>query len=378
MNAASPKKIVVLGATGSIGTQALDIVRKSRGTLLVAGLSAHSSRQKLTALAKEFSCANYALTKEGGADTLESLIERSNADIVINGISGAAGLRPSIWTLERGITLALANKETIVMAGSLVMRLAKEKNAPLIPVDSEHSALFQLFARIGKENIESVVLTASGGPFRERAKETFDSITADEALKHPTWNMGKKITIDSATLANKGLEVIEARYLFDIEAQKICVSIHPQSLVHSLVTARDGVLYAQISKPDMRHPILSALAYPAFEKNDFEKLDLAHGATNMNFCAPRWDDFPMLPLAFKAAKTGQAACIAYNAANEAAVDAFIEKKIKFTHFEKITSRVMEECGGQNIDSFADVFLLDAAARKMARQIIEQDIKETPK
>ena len=376
MNTASPKRIVILGATGSIGTQALDIVREARGNFCVAGLSAHSSRQKLLALAKEFSCENYALTGESGEGALESLIERARADIVINGIAGAAGLRPSIWTLERGITLALANKETIVMAGSLITRLAKEKNALLIPVDSEHSALFQLVTHIGKENIESVVLTASGGPFRERAGETFDSITAEEALKHPTWNMGKKITIDSATLANKGLEVIEAGYLFDLASEKISVAIHPQSLVHSLVTAKDGVLYAQISMPDMRHPILTALTYPAFEKNDFAKLDLARAVTTMSFSAPRIKDFPMLPLAFTAVKAGQAACVAYNAANEIAVDAFLQKKIKFTQFESLTARVMEECESQNVNSFDDVFFADSQAREKAREFIGQKIKES--
>ena len=376
MNTASPKRIVILGATGSIGTQALDIVRSARGRFCVAGLSAHSSRQKLLALAQEFSCENYALTDEGGGDALESLIDRARAGIVINGIAGAAGLRPSIWTLERGIKLALANKETIVMAGSLIMRLAKEKNALLIPVDSEHSALFQLVTRIGKENIESVVLTASGGPFRERAQETFDSITAEEALRHPTWNMGKKITIDSATLANKGLEVIEAGYLFDLPAEKISVAIHPQSLVHSLATAKDGVLYAQISMPDMRHPILTALTYPAFEKNDFAKLDLARAVTTMSFSAPRIKDFPMLPLAFTALKAGQAACVAYNAANEIAVDAFLQKKIKFTQFESLTARVMEECESQNVNSFDDVFFADSQAREKAREIIGQEIRES--
>jgi 1-deoxy-D-xylulose-5-phosphate reductoisomerase len=357
------KRVVVLGATGSIGSQTLDIVRKRRNEFAVAGLSAHTNKTRLLALAEEFSCGNTALTGDG--DALEPLIERSGADIVVNGVSGAAGLSPSICALEHGMTLALANKETIVMAGALIKKLAALHNAALIPVDSEHSALFHLIGQLGKNAAESVVLTASGGPFRTRARETFEAITPDDALAHPTWNMGKKITIDSATLANKGLEVIEAAFLFDMPPEKIRVAIHPQSMVHSLVTAKDGVLYAQISKPDMRHPILNALAYPEFAENDFEKLDIARGFTELTFTEPRWDDFPMLGLAFEAVRAGQAACIAYNAANEIAVGKFLRGEIKFTQFDKIVRAVIERFASRPVGSFDAVFALDKEARDAA-------------
>jgi 1-deoxy-D-xylulose-5-phosphate reductoisomerase len=370
MSAKKKKRVVILGCTGSIGKQTLSIIREFPQDFVVAGLSAHTAEKELSDVAKEFSCEKCTLTSRDGESGLEALIKHSDADIVVNGVSGAAGLKPSIWALESGIDTALANKETIVMAGTLIKKLAKQHNCALLPVDSEHSALFHLIEHFGKENVSSIILTASGGPFRTRSRASFDSITVDDALTHPTWNMGKKITIDSATLANKGLEVIEASFLFDMPVDSIHVVIHPQSMVHSLIETKDGVLYAQISKPDMRHPILNALLYPRFVQNSFEKLDIAHTATELSFSPPRVEDFPMLSLAFDASRQGQAACIAYNAANEIAVDAFIKNKIRFTDFARVTEKVITHFANTTVKSFDDVFVTDSAAREEAKKNID--------
>jgi 1-deoxy-D-xylulose-5-phosphate reductoisomerase len=299
---------------------------------------------------------------------LREFIVQSGADIAVNGIAGSAGLLPSVFALEEGIDLALANKETIVMAGALIRTLAEKTGCKILPVDSEHSAVFHLLTHFPREAVHSIILTASGGPFRTLDAEKFSEIRAEDALKHPTWTMGKKITVDSATLANKGLEVIEARYLFDMPPEKIRVVVHPQSIVHSLIRTVDGVLYAQMSKPDMRHPILNALFWPETTENSLELLDLAAGI-ELSFSPPRFDDFPMLPLAFEAAKSGQADCIAYNAANEIAVAAFLDDKITFTDFAPITRRVMAAVTGENPASFDDVFTLDSKCRRIAKQLI---------
>ena len=267
------KKIIVLGATGSIGRSALDIVRSFPDRFQVTALSCHTQETLLRRIAAEFGITRIALSgvpenssphgiPYAGEAGLLHMIEESDADYLVNGISGAAGFLPSVKALESGKTLALANKETLVMAGSLIKKTAARHNTALIPVDSEHSAVFQLVRALGEQAVESVILTASGGPFRDFSLQKLASVSLADALQHPTWNMGQKITIDSATLANKGLEVIEAHHLFDLPPEKIHVLIHPQSYVHSLVETRDGMQYAQIGKPDMRVPILGALSYP--------------------------------------------------------------------------------------------------------------------
>ena len=252
------KKILVLGCTGSIGSQTVDIVRNMKDQFSICGLAVGNNKEKLNSLCKEFNCKG-AVFAEDGIEGIRSLVESCDADIAVNGIAGSAGLEPSLIVLENGIDLALANKETVVMAWDLVKSTAEKYNAKIIPVDSEHSAIFNLTQKIGIENISQIVITASGGPFRDFTKEQLENVTVEQALHHPTWNMGKKITIDSATLANKGLEVIEACRLFNQPAKNIKVVVHPQSLVHSLVRTKDGMLYAQISNPDMRHPIFGAL-----------------------------------------------------------------------------------------------------------------------
>lgn len=356
------KKVLVLGCTGSIGTSTLNIARNEEEKFKIVGLSANSNKKSLDFLSEEFSCPS-TLTEKDGVEGIERLIEKTSPDIVVNGISGAAGLLPSKMVLERGIDLALANKETVVMAWHLVKELSLEKGAHIIPVDSEHSAIFSLINQIKKENIESIVITASGGPFRTMAREELEKVTLNDALNHPTWKMGKKITVDSATLANKGLEVIEASRLFDVESEKIQVVVHPQSLIHSLVRTNDGLLYAQISEPDMKRPILGALNWPSVEKNHLQKFDLFD--KTMTFFRPRLKDFPMLEYGFEAAKNSKSYTIAYNAANEIAVKAFIDGKIGFTAISRIVRSVLDKDWSLSPSTFEEVFEADKKARLFA-------------
>ena len=365
------KKILVLGCTGSIGSSTLDIVRRFPDLFSVCGLTAHRRKTELEKLCREFSCTNAATAAtEDSPDAIRCVIEKSNADIAVNGIAGSAGLMPSVWCLQNNINLALANKETVVMAGPLIKELASAKGRSVIPVDSEHSALFFLIERFGKERVSSLILTASGGPFRTLSADKLASVTLEDALKHPTWNMGKKISIDSATLANKGLEVIEACRLFDMPPEKVKVAIHPQSIVHSLIQTVDGDLYAQISEPDMRRPILSALTWPEVIENDLKKLDLTSAIGGdegicMSFFPPRFKDFPLLGCAYEAQKAGGAYTIAYNAANEVAVEFFLQRKIGFTAIQNTVAAVLDKDWSQEPENFEAVFALDTKARKAA-------------
>lgn len=359
------KKVLVLGCTGSIGTNTLDIIRKMPEDFKVCGLSAHSNKDKLLSLSSEFNCP-CVLTSDKEA-SLEKLINDSEPDIVVNGIAGSAGLIPSKIVLEAGIDLALANKETVVMAWPLIKKLAQKNDAKIIPVDSEHSAIFNLINQIKSENISELIITASGGPFRNHTKEQLESVSLEDALKHPTWNMGKKITIDSASLANKGLEVIEANRLFDFSADKIKVVVHPQSLIHSIVRTNDGMLYAQISDPDMKHPIFSALTYPENKVSCLRPFDLFDNT--MTFFKPRTEDFPMLKYAFKVAESTDSYSIAYNAANEIAVDAFINKGIKFNDIPEIVKNVLDYDWSTVPESFEDVFIQDTKARNISKGLL---------
>jgi 1-deoxy-D-xylulose-5-phosphate reductoisomerase len=360
------KHVLVLGCTGSIGTSTLDILRNMPGDFKAVGLTAHSSKDKLAALAAEFACPG-VLTSETGMNGLTQLIEQTRPDIVVNGIAGAAGLEPSRIVLSHGIDLALANKETIVMAASLIQSLAKENNCRILPVDSEHSAIFNLIERCGKDTVESIIITASGGPFRNLPKEKLAAVTVQDALKHPTWNMGKKITIDSATLANKGLEVIEACRLFHVPTNRIQVVVHPQSLIHSLVRTKDGVMYAQISEPDMKHPIVAALSWPAVLQTYMKPFDLFDH--DMTFYKPRTDDFPLLQYAFDAAASGGAYTIAYNAADEIAAWAFLSGKIGFTDIASVVRSVLEKDWTAEPASFEEVFAYDERARNLAKEYV---------
>ncbi len=361
------KKVLVLGCTGSIGSNTLNICRAFPQKFSVCGITCNSKKEELEKLSKEFNC-KCSLTSEDGIAGIEKLIEESEPDIVVNGIAGSAGLLPSKIVLDAGIDLALANKETVVMAWPLIKSLADTRNAKIIPVDSEHSAIFSLVNQIGNENISQLVITASGGPFRTLKKEELTKVTMQDALKHPTWSMGTKITIDSASLANKGLEVIEANRLFDFPVEKVQVVVHPQSLVHSLVRTNDGMLYAQISDPDMKHPIYSALTFPKNEENYLKPFDLFDH--EMTFFKPRYEDFPMLKYAFTAAQKNGSYTIAYNAANEIAVTNFISGKIKFTEISEVVLKVLEKDWTESPDSFEDVFEADKKARIIAEEILK--------
>lgn len=359
------KRVLVLGCTGSIGTNAINIIKNMPSDFSLCGIQAHNSKEKVELLSKEYKCPYLLTSCDNSASAFEKLINESKPDIIVNGIAGAAGLLPSKVALENKIPLALANKETIVMAGSLIKKLSKDKNTPIIPVDSEHSAIFNLVEKIGKENISKIVITASGGPFREFTKEQLKNVTVEQALNHPTWNMGPKITIDSSTLANKGLEVIEAAYLFDVTSEQIQVVVHPQSLVHSLVRTNDGMLYAQISDPDMKHPIFGALTWPKNVPTYLEPFELFDHP--MTFFKPRMDDFPLLKYAFDCIKVGNGATIAFNAANEVAVHAFLDKKIKYLDIANIVCDVLQNDWSFPITDFETVFEADKKARDLAEK-----------
>ena len=361
------KKLLILGCTGSIGTSALNIAREFPTKFKVVGLTAHHSQEKLQELSKEFGGVPVCLTGKESPEALEHLITTCGADIAVNGIAGSPGLMPSVYVLRAGMDLALANKETIVMAGPLVAQLAQKHQCRILPVDSEHSAVFTLVQKFGADAIKEIVLTASGGPFREKKREDLPFMKPADALKHPTWDMGTKITIDSASLANKGLEVIEACRLFGVTPDRVKVTVHPQSLVHSLIRTMDGVLYAQISPPDMRHPILTALTWPDFVPSSLEEWDIVSGGT-LSFYPPRMDDFPMLPLAYKSLSMG-AGPIAYNAANEVAVEAFLQEKISFTQIATVTEKVLEGDWSQEPVTIDEVFLFDKQARQQAKDVV---------
>jgi 1-deoxy-D-xylulose-5-phosphate reductoisomerase len=361
------KKIIVLGATGSIGKSALDIIRSRPDAFQAAALSCHSQKEELHRLAREFGSLAYVAQEDGG-EGLVRMIRETQADCVVNGISGAAGFLPSVAAIESGKTLALANKETLVMAGNLVMGLARRHGTAIIPVDSEHSAVFRMLRAFGEEAVESLILTASGGPFRDVPKEKLSAVSVQDALKHPTWNMGRKITIDSASLANKGLEVIEAHYLFRLPPERIQVLVHPQSYVHSLVETRDGMQYAQIGRPDMRVPILSALAWPEEYPWTPGKFSLA--GMSLGFSLPDTEKFPMLALAYACLKQGGSWPLVYNAANEIAVQAFVGGAVPFTGISDIVAQTLETGDWPAYNSVEEVLQLDARARKEAKRFCQ--------
>jgi len=367
------KRIAVLGATGSIGKSSLDIISRDPENFEAVLLTARSSRSKLEELSKQFPNAVCMLADgPNGKEKLLTAIAETKPDITINGISGAAGLEPSIAAIQAGSHLALANKETIVMAGDLAIRSAKEKNVNIIPVDSEHSAIFHLlrfFAEQDRksENVSEIILTASGGPFRNLSLKDMEKVTVKDALAHPTWNMGQKITIDSASMANKGLEIIEACVFFNMPSEKIKVVIHPQSIIHSMIRLCNGVIYAQLSKPDMRHPIHDAIYYPVTTESTLEPISF--DSLTLEFSKPDPDKFPMLKYAWEAAKQGALYPCAYNAANETAVTAFLEQKIGFLDIPKITEHVLQaDWSADNLD-LETVLEADNAARQRAGSLI---------
>ena len=350
------KRVVVLGATGSIGESALKVARDIPERMEIVGLAAKSNAHKLAAQANLVRPEALCLvdeTKLGelcaqleykpkiftGEDGLEEIACLTNAEMVLVAVVGTGGLRPALAAIEAGKDLAVASKEILVMAGEAVMSAAAKKNARVLPVDSEHNAIFQCLEGRPNESVRRVILTASGGPFRELPNEKFAAITPEEALKHPTWNMGPKVTIDSATLFNKGLEMIEAHWLFGVEMARVDVVIHPQSIVHSMVEFVDGSVLAQLSHSDMCFPIQYAVTWPDRVANSLPPLDFAQ-LRKLDFAAPRLDDFPALNLARRAGETGGTLPAVMNAANEVAVSAFLDRRIGFPRIWQLVEEVM--------------------------------------
>jgi 1-deoxy-D-xylulose-5-phosphate reductoisomerase len=350
------KRVALLGATGSIGRQALEIVDAQPGLELVA---ASSGSQPIDGLAPH--------TQVGG--DLTELLERAQPDVVLNAVVGFAGLPATLWALERGVTLALANKESLVAAGELALAARERGGGLLLPVDSEHSAAFQCLEGRDPDSVASLVLTASGGPFRGLTRADLESVTVEAALAHPTWRMGPKITIDSATLANKGLELIEAHFLFGLDYARVQVVVHPTSTVHALVWFRDGAALAHVGHPDMRVPISYALTYPDRAPTPIAPLDLAAGVT-LEFEAPDEDTFPMLGLARQAGERGGTYPCAYNAANEVAVAAFFEGRLPFLGIADVVDRALASVDGSPAADLAELVEADAEARRAAEAILE--------
>jgi 1-deoxy-D-xylulose-5-phosphate reductoisomerase len=370
------KRVAVLGATGSIGKNAVDVLSRDRDTFEVVLLSAHSSRREMDSCTTQWPLARRVLSGEdGGKQRLLDAIADVHADITINGISGGAGLEPSLAAIESGSNLALANKETIVMAAPLVFRRAKEKNVTIIPVDSEHSAIFHLLEAHSGKTVDEIILTASGGPFRKLRPEEMKDVSPQAALAHPTWNMGPKISVDSASMANKGLEIIEAAALFDMPVEKIRVVIHPQSVVHSMVRLCSGVIYAQLSPPDMRRPIHDALYWPQTVRSGLDILDF--DSLTLEFEKPDTRKFPMLTLAREAARRGGLYPCAYNAANEAAVAAFLKQEIGFLEIPEITGYVLEEDWICNSFEAETILRSDSEARIRAAGFIADKKRKQP-
>ncbi len=380
------RTLTILGSTGSIGTQTLDIVRQFKDDFSINVLTANTRIKELEDQIREFNPKAVAISNEDawkefknttsfkgeilcGEEGVIAAASHPDNDIVMQALVGFSGVAPTLAAIEQGATIALANKETLVSAGSIVMKSAKEKQVPILAVDSEHSAILQCMAGEERSMIDKIILTASGGPFREFEKDAFSSITREQALKHPNWVMGQKITIDSATLMNKGFEVIEARWLFDLSPEQIEVVIHPQSIIHSLVQFGDASIKAQLGTPDMRVPIIYALFHPERRHADLPKLDLLT-AGNLSFFKPDTERFPCLQLAYDAMKTGGTAPAILNAANEIAVQYFLENKARFLQIPQIIEKVL---GQMPIIDNPDIHQIDEAdheARNLAKAFLQ--------
>ena len=381
------KKLSLLGATGSIGVNVLNIVRQFPGRYEIAGLAAGRNVDLLCRQVEEFKPEIVSVIDEEHADKLAALLPDSwSGEIVygtagnievapcpdtimtISAVVGAAGLLPTLAAVEAGKAIGLANKETLVVAGRLVMQKVEQYGVTLLPIDSEHSAVFQALEAGRKEDAAKIILTASGGPFLHRTKEALQNVTRAQALNHPNWSMGPKISIDSATMMNKGLEVIEARWLFDMVPRSIEVVVHPQSIVHSLVEYQDGSVIAQLGIPDMKVPIAYALSYPERMELDLPSLNLSQ-CGNLEFLAPDYDRFPALRLAFEALERGGVSCAVLNAANEVAVDAFLNNHIPFTRITAIVEETMARVDGSSDAVLNDLLEADKNARLTADELI---------
>lgn len=382
------RRLVILGSTGSIGTQALDVVRRNADRFEVVGLAAAQRHELLVGQIREFLPPVVAVTDEqaadelraalsglrrveviAGADAAERLARDSDADMVLNAMVGAVGLGPTLATLQSGKMLALANKESLIVGGELVMDLVKGEPDRLVPVDSEHAALAQCLRGERREDLRRVIITASGGPFRGWKRDELERASVKEALAHPTWKMGPKITIDSATLMNKGFEVIEAHYLFGLDYERIHVVVHPESLVHGIAEFLDGSLIAQMASPDMRLPIQLALSFPDRLGTGIRPLDLIQ-ARSLTFEPLDREAFPAVDLAYRAGRMGATFPAVMNAANEVAVMAFLEGRLALTGIPEIAARVIEEHEPASVVSLVALERADAWARHLAAELID--------
>ena len=385
MSDATPTRgVAILGSTGSIGTQALDVIREQRDRLHVEVLTAHRNADLLIKQALEFepntvvigdtarlgevkdALWDHGIKVYGGAEALEQVVEMEGISVVLTALVGAAGLRPTLRAIRAKKTIALANKETLVVAGALVMKEALAAGVDIHPVDSEHSAIYQCLAGEILNPIEKVILTASGGPFRGKSREELLSVTKAQALKHPNWDMGAKITIDSASMMNKGLEVIEAKWLFDVRMDQIEVVVHPQSIVHSCVQFEDGSIKAQLGLPDMKLPIQYALGYPQRLKNTFERFSF-FDYPQLTFEKPDLDAFRNLQLAFDAGNKGGNAPAVLNAANEVAVERFLQDELSFTGMTEAIEHALGHVSWEGQPGLEALIAADAEARAKARE-----------
>lgn len=382
-----PKHIAVLGSTGSIGTQALEVIEAHPDRFRIEVLTAGNNATLLREQAIKYKpnavviCneAEYAALKDElfpmgikvycGADAMAEVVEMEEIDVVLTALVGFAGLKPTLKAIEAGKHIALANKETLVVAGELVTAAARRKGVNIYPVDSEHSAIFQCLVGEFHNPIEKLILTASGGPFRGKKRQDLIHIKPEQALKHPNWEMGAKITIDSASLMNKGLEVIEAKWLFGVEPDAIDVVVHPQSIVHSFVQFEDGSVKAQMGPPDMKLPIQYALSYPDRYRSDFPRLDFALHPS-LTFEEPDVKTFRNLGLAYEAMKRGGGAPCVLNAANEVAVDAFLNRRLTFLDMSDLLEQCLEEMPHRDHPTLADYFEIDTETRHLAAEKVK--------
>ncbi len=381
------RKIVILGSTGSIGENCLEVIRANREKFDVVGLSARSNVKKFLEQVDEFKPKKVALSNAGsflklkkglssgtkilaGEDSLTELVESLKSDVVVSGIVGSAGLIPTMAAIKKGIRVGIANKEPLVMAGKIITAAAKRCKATIIPIDSEHSAIWQCLNGEPKKRIKKIVLTASGGPFMNKSLKQLKNVTPAEALNHPKWKMGNKISIDSATMMNKGLEVIEARWLFNMPPEKIEVLIHPQSIVHSMVEFEDTSVIAQMGVPDMKVPIAYALSYPDRWPASLKSLDLSK-EKRLDFASPDLKRFPCLKLAFDALSKGSVFPSVLNAANEVAVEAFLAGKIGFMEIPKLIKKALFSNSFDDDDSLKGIIAASSAAREIVSSILKR-------
>ncbi|WP_276892009.1 1-deoxy-D-xylulose-5-phosphate reductoisomerase [Dialister micraerophilus] len=382
------KRIAILGSTGSIGRQTLEVVRMHPGDFSVEAISANRNVELLLKQAKEFNPSIIAITDEFagnkfltmykgnaeviiGKDSISEIVKASSIDLVLISVVGISGLKPTLNAINSGKEIALANKETLVAGGSIVMNAAKNKKIVIKPVDSEHSAIFQCLMGQDKSSIHKILLTASGGPFRGKTKEELKFVTVNDALKHPTWNMGLKVTLDSATMFNKGLELIEAHWLFNVDYENIDILIQPQSLIHSMVEFNDGSVIAQIGNPDMRIPIQFALTYPDRKNSPSRQYVDWKKYGNIILEKPDVELFKSLKMAYYAGKSGGNMTTAYNAANEEAIKAFIDGKINFLQIFDVVESVLNKWDTKIMNSFEDVLISDKNARINAKREISK-------